>query len=144
LTTCTGSTQAVMVVGFAAQDRRRRVIGIDTAELIAARGGPRVTIRDEDIEINPDYSGPAYGLPSEPTSPGYAWRPRLEAMITDPVYEGKSVAGMIDLCRQGAFKKGERVLYVHLGGAPAINAYYKAFEDSSNLTKLAREARYQE
>lgn len=98
--TCTGSTQAGMVVGFAAQDKRRRVIGIDTAE--------------------------------------------LEAMITDPVYEGKSVAGMIDLCRQGAFKKGERVLYVHLGGAPAVNAYYKAFEDSSNLTKLAREARYAE
>lgn len=160
--TCTGSTQAGMVVGFAAQDKRRRIIGIDTADdaamtrravtkiardtadLIAAKGGPRVSIRDEDIEINPDYSGPAYGLPSEQTIAGIRMAAELEAMITDPVYEGKSVAGMIDLCRQGAFKKGERVLYVHLGGAPAINAYYKAFEDSSNLTKLAREARYEE
>lgn len=160
--TCTGSTQAGMVVGFAAQEKKRRIIGIDTADdapmtrravtkiahetadLIASKGGQRVAICDDDIEINPDYSGPAYGLPSEQTIQGIRMAAELEAMITDPVYEGKSVTGMIDLCKKGAFSKGARILYVHLGGAPAVNAYYKAFEDASNLTKLAREARYQE
>jgi len=44
-------------------------------------------------------------------------------MITDPVYEGKSMQGMIDLTRKGFFPEGSRVLYAHLGGAPAINGY---------------------
>jgi 1-aminocyclopropane-1-carboxylate deaminase len=48
-------------------------------------------------------------------------------MITDPVYEGKSMAGMIDLIREGYFKEGSRVLYAHLGGQPAINGYTGAF-----------------
>jgi 1-aminocyclopropane-1-carboxylate deaminase len=48
-------------------------------------------------------------------------------MITDPVYEGKSMAAMIDLVREGFFKGGSRVLYAHLGGQPAINGYTGAF-----------------
>lgn len=157
----TGSTQAGMVVGFAAQEKRRRVIGIDTAddeamtrravtkiandtsELIAAKGGKRVIVRDADIEIIPDYSGPAYGLPSEQTIAAIRTAAEMEAMLTDPVYEGKSIDGLIDMAKKGHFK-GQRVLYAHLGGAPALNAYYKAFEDPENLTKLAREARYKE
>ena len=46
-----------------------------------------------------------------------------EGMITDPVYEGKSMQGMIDLVRKGYFPKGSKVLYAHLGGAPALNGY---------------------
>ena len=159
--TCTGSTQAGMVVGFAAQEKRRRVIGIDTAddeamtrravtkiandtcELIASKGGKKVVLKDADIEIIPDYSGPAYGLPSERTIAAIRTAAEMEAMLTDPVYEGKSIDGLIDMAKKGHFK-GQRVLYAHLGGAPALNAYYKAFEDPENLTKLAREARYKE
>lgn len=48
---------------------------------------------------------------------------KTEAMITDPVYEGKSMQAMIDLVRKGWFKKGSKVLYAHLGGAPALNGY---------------------
>ena len=48
---------------------------------------------------------------------------RTEAMITDPVYEGKSMQGLIDLVRKGFFPAGTRVLYAHLGGAPALNGY---------------------
>ena len=46
-----------------------------------------------------------------------------EAMITDPVYEGKSMQGMIDLIDKGFFPKGSKILYAHLGGAPALNGY---------------------
>ena len=50
-------------------------------------------------------------------------------MITDPMYEGKSIAGLIQLVRSGEMPRQSRILYVHVGGTPAINAYYKAFEN---------------
>lgn len=158
--TCTGSTQAGMIVGFAAQQKKRRIVGIDAAdnaqmtiqavrkianatkELIAAKGGKHITLLDNDIEVNCNYSAPGYGLPSEKTIEAIRLAAKLEGIITDPVYEGKSMAGLIDLCQKGDIKKNSKVLYVHLGGTPAINAYYKAFEDVSNLKHLAKPARY--
>ena len=44
-------------------------------------------------------------------------------MLLDPVYTGKAMAGLIGLVREGAFRPGERVLFVHTGGAPALYAY---------------------
>jgi 1-aminocyclopropane-1-carboxylate deaminase len=133
----TGSTQAGMVVGFKADGRAARVIGIDasgtlaqtraqvteiarnTAELIAL--GQEIT--DQDIHINPDYAYPAYGIPSHATNQAIRLAAQTEAMITDPVYEGKSMQGMIDLIDKGFFPEGSKVLYAHLGGAPALNGY---------------------
>ncbi|WP_298165732.1 1-aminocyclopropane-1-carboxylate deaminase [Novosphingobium sp.] len=139
----TGSTQGGMIVGFAAQDRAHTVIGIDasgtldqtrdqvrmivdnTAELV----GLGRKIREDEIVINPDYAYPAYGVPSEETNEAIRLAARTEAMITDPVYEGKSMQGMIDLTRKGFFPEGARVLYAHLGGAPAINGYSYYYKD---------------
>ncbi|MFQ8430318.1 1-aminocyclopropane-1-carboxylate deaminase [Amaricoccus sp. W119] len=133
----TGSTQAGMIVGFKADGRAERVIGIDgsgtldqtraqVAE-IARRTADLVELGQEitgaDIHINPDYAYPAYGVPSRETNEAIRLAARTEAMITDPVYEGKSMQGMIDLTRKGFFPKGSRVLYAHLGGAPALNGY---------------------
>lgn len=133
----TGSTQAGMIVGFAADERAHRVIGIDasgtleqtrsqvrqivdnTAELVEL--GRKV--RDDEIVINPDYAYPAYGVPSKETNDAIRLAARTEAMITDPVYEGKSMQGMLDLIAKGFFPKGSKILYAHLGGAPAINGY---------------------
>lgn len=157
--TCTGSTQAGMVIGFSAQTKKRRIIGIDTADdvemtrravtkiaystadLMFRRGVKNIKFSEDDIEINPNYSGPAYGLPSEQTIAAIRMAAELEAMLTDPVYEGKSIAGLIDLCRRKEFNSQNRILYVHLGGAPALDAYYKAFEDPANLIKMGRAAR---
>ena len=50
-----------------------------------------------------------------------------DSMITDPVYEGKSMAGMIQLIKEGGIKEGSNVLYIHLGGQPALNAYSSYF-----------------
>ena len=134
-----------MVVGFRVQERERQLIGIDTAadaemtrravtkialataELI----GLTRQIRNEDIVIESRYSGPAYGIPDAATIEAIRLTARLEGMITDPVYEGKSIAGLIDLVRLGEIPRRSRILYVHLGGAPAINAYYKAFENAA-------------
>ncbi len=140
--TCTGSTQAGMVVGFKAQDKARRLIGIDTAAnekmtraavMKIARAtadlvGLGRDIGNDDVVIEPRFCGPDYGLPDERTIDAIRMAAELEAMITDPVYEGKSVAGLIGLAREGAFEPGGRVLYVHLGGAPALDAYHKAFD----------------
>ena len=133
----TGSTQAGMIVGFAHDDRADRVIGIDasgtpdkakkqvkeivnnTAQLVELGR----SVSEKEIIINPDYAYPAYGVPSEETNEAIRLAARTEAMITDPVYEGKSMQGMIDLARKGFFKKGSKILYAHLGGAPAINGY---------------------
>lgn len=133
----TGSTQAGMIVGFAADNRADHVIGIDasgtpeqtgsqvreivdnTAELVEL--GRKV--RDDEIVINPDYAYPAYGVPSHETNEAIRFAARTEAMITDPVYEGKSMQGMIDLVKKGFFPDGSNVLYAHLGGAPALNGY---------------------
>ena len=133
----TGSTQAGMIVGFKADDRAHRVIGIDasgtyqqtwdqvaqiarsTAELVNL--GKEIS--DEDIVINPEYAYPAYGVPSHETNEAIRLVARTEAMITDPVYEGKSMQGLIDLVNKGFFPTGSRVLYAHLGGAPALNGY---------------------
>jgi 1-aminocyclopropane-1-carboxylate deaminase len=139
----TGSTQAGMIVGFAADGRADRVIGIDgsgtlaqtraqvrqivdnTAELVEL--GRKV--REDEIVINGEYAYPAYGVPSEETNAAIRLAARTEAMITDPVYEGKSLQGMIDLARKGFFPVGSKVLYAHLGGAPAINGYSYYYRD---------------
>ncbi|MCG8597189.1 MAG: 1-aminocyclopropane-1-carboxylate deaminase [Kiloniellales bacterium] len=133
----TGSTQAGMVVGFAKDGRARNVVGIDasatpgqtraqvleiarnTAELV--RLGRDITA--EDVVLEEDYAHPAYGIPSEATNDAIRLCARLEGMMTDPVYEGKSMQGLIDLVRKGRFPAGSKVLYAHLGGVPAINAY---------------------
>lgn len=133
----TGSTFGGMVVGFAADGRADRVIGIDasgtldqtraqvrtivdnTAELVGL--GRRV--EDGEIVINPDYAYPAYGVPSKETNDAIRLAARTEAMMTDPVYEGKSMQGLIDLAKKDFFPAGSRVLYAHLGGAPALNGY---------------------
>ena len=135
--TVTGSTHAGMAVGFAADGRSKNVIGIDasgtpeqtraqvlsiaqnTAELVEL--GREMTA--DDIVINEDYAYPAYGVPSHETNDAIRLVARLEGMMTDPVYEGKSMQGLIDLAKKGFFPKGSKVLYAHLGGVPAINGY---------------------
>ena len=49
-----------------------------------------------------DYAYPAYGVPSAATNEAIRLAARTEGMMTDPVYEGKSMQGMIDLVRKHA------------------------------------------
>jgi 1-aminocyclopropane-1-carboxylate deaminase len=137
----TGSTQAGMIAGFAAQDAERRVIGIDgsakpqetydqvariaraTAELIEIGR----ELRDDEIVLDDRYHAGTYGIPDEQTLEAIRTAGRLEGMITDPVYEGKSMAGLIDLVTRGEIEPGSNVLYAHLGGQPALNAYGALF-----------------
>ena len=137
----TGSTQAGMIAGFAGMDRPRRVLGIDasakldetraqvekiarnTAELI----GLGRDLRDDEITVLPGWAGDFYGIPVQSTLDAIRLTGRLEGMIIDPVYEGKSMAGLIDLIRTGQIARDSTVLYAHLGGQPALNAYSALF-----------------
>ena len=133
----TGSTHAGMIVGFAKDGRAQNVIGIDAsgtpdqtraqvldiAQKIAALVELGQDITAEDVILNEDYSYPCYGVPSNETNEAIRLSARLEGMMTDPVYEGKSMQGMIDLVGKDFFPAGSKILYAHLGGVPAINAY---------------------
>ena len=137
----TGSTQAGMIAGFAASDRPRRVIGIDASARpadtrgqvlrIAQRTGKLLGLeRDltpDDVELDERYHAGTYGIPDEGTLEAMRLAAGLEGMITDPVYEGKSMAGMVDLVTRGEISRSSTVLYAHLGGQPAINAYSALF-----------------
>jgi 1-aminocyclopropane-1-carboxylate deaminase len=137
----TGSTQAGMVAGFAALGSERRVLGIDasakpaeTREQVAriARATARLIgvdrdLRDKEIELDERYHAGTYGIPDGGTLDAIRLAGRLEGMITDPVYEGKSMAGLIDLVRRRELDRGSTVLYAHLGGQPALSAYAGLF-----------------
>ena len=71
----------------------------------------------------PGYEGPAYGVPDAGTVEAIHLAARTEGMLTDPVYEGKSLAGLIGMIRSGEIPAGSKVLYCHLGGQPALPAY---------------------
>ncbi|MET8000517.1 1-aminocyclopropane-1-carboxylate deaminase [Nonomuraea glycinis] len=148
----TGSTQAGMIAGFAALEeaggRPRRVLGIDasaklaetrdqvtriataTAELI----GVDRPLRDDEITILDGWAGDLYGIPVQSTLDAIRLTGELEGMIIDPVYEGKSMAGLIDLVTSGEIPRDATVLYAHLGGQPALNAYSGLFPHTRRLT----------
>jgi 1-aminocyclopropane-1-carboxylate deaminase len=136
--TVTGSTHAGMVAGFALDGRDdRRVLGIDASKTLeqtvaqvtriandtAARIGVGRSLGPEDITVVDGYAGPSYGIPDEQTIDAIKLVARTEGMLTDPVYEGKSMAGLIGMVRSGEIPPGSRVLYAHLGGQPALSAY---------------------
>ncbi len=141
----TGSTQAGMVAGFAALEeaggRPRRVLGVDaSAKPAATRGqiariahdtgqliGLERELTESDVELDERYHAGTYGIPDESTLAAMRLAARTEGMVTDPVYEGKSMAGMIDLVSRGEIGRDSTVLYAHLGGQPALNAYSALF-----------------
>jgi len=139
--TVTGSTHAGMIAGFAGQDRPRKVIGIDasatlekTREQVAriARHtanliGLERELADHEIVVLEGWAGDLYGIPVQSTLDAIRLSGSLEGMIIDPVYEGKSMAGLIDLVRSEVIPQDSNVLYAHLGGQQALNAYSALF-----------------
>ena len=139
----TGSTQAGMIAGFAALGGRpRRILGIDAsakpketqaqvariARNTASLIGLDRELADEEILLDERYHAGTYGIPDEPTLDAMRLAARTEGMITDPVYEGKSMAGLLDLVTHGEIAKDSTVLYAHLGGQPALNGYSALFD----------------
>ncbi|KAI9925460.1 hypothetical protein ASPWEDRAFT_113062 [Aspergillus wentii DTO 134E9] len=138
----TGSTMAGMVAGFKLLEKlypaepKKKVIGIDGSATpaqtkeqvlrIAKNTGAKIglsadDITEDDIILDERYHAGIYGIPDKQTWEAIEYAARMEAFITDPVYEGKSFAGMVDMIRRGEIQGN--VLYAHLGGQLALNAY---------------------
>lgn len=139
----TGSTFAGMIAGFKALEKldgcpARRIIGIDASAKpketfaqvlrIARQTGTKIGLTESDISeadvvLDERYHAGIYGIPDEQTIEAIKFGARTEGFITDPVYEGKSLAGMMDMIKKGEIEDGSTVLYAHLGGQLALNAY---------------------
>lgn len=107
------------------QEEKLHALAQDVATKLDLRGGvPR-----EAFTVYDGYVGPGYSLPTDEMIEAVKLFARLEGILLDPVYTGKAAAGLINLVRQGHFKVGESVLFLHTGGAPALYAYQNVLTD---------------
>ena len=130
-------TYAGLLVGFHGANAHIPVTGVSVsrkeAELapmvaqlagkLAEELGISAPLPDGEIRILDGYVGPGYSLPAPSTVETVRLLARTESILLDPVYTGKTMDGLIDQIRQGRFRKGEKVLFVHTGGWPALFAY---------------------
>ncbi|MBT3556751.1 MAG: D-cysteine desulfhydrase [Rhodospirillales bacterium] len=98
-------------------------LALATAEKVGCPGA----VKREDVVANCDYVGEGYGIPADSTIEAITMLAQLEGILLDPVYSGKGMAGLIDLCRQGFFKKDQNVVFLHTGGSAALFGYTQAF-----------------
>lgn len=99
-------------------------LSIETAKKLGCDG----IVKRKDVVANCDYVGPGYGVPAESTLEAIDVFARLEGILLDPVYSGKGAAGLIDLVRKQYFKRGEKIVFIHTGGAIALAGYLNSFK----------------
>lgn len=140
----TGSagTQAGLVAGFAASNSAVPVYGIGVRAPRAQQeenvwklalatldymGVPESVLDRSDVVANSDYVGQGYGIATDAMIEAIQLAARADAILLDPVYSGKGMAGLIDLIRKGHFKKGENIVFIHTGGTAGLYAYRQLF-----------------
>jgi D-cysteine desulfhydrase len=130
-------TQAGLVTGFYGCNMNVPVLGInvsrakrDQEELVydlvrrtAQHVGLNLEIPREAVTCFDEYVGPGYSLPTPGMAEAVRLVARTEGILLDPVYTGKTMAGLIDLVRKGFFKKNHTVLFLHTGGSPGLYVY---------------------
>jgi D-cysteine desulfhydrase len=138
-TSGSGGTHAGLAVGFWGNNTKIPVVGINIsrpnatqrpliykdAKATAARFG--LDLPEAAVECVEEYVGAGYSLPTPEMVEAVTLMARTEAILLDPVYTGKSFAGLIGLIRQGRFKKGQNIVFVHTGGSPALYHYKNYF-----------------
>jgi L-cysteate sulfo-lyase len=130
-------THAGLAVGLRASGSKLPILGIGvnvprdeqqakvfdlacaTAEYIDRPG----CVAREDIVADCNYVGPGYGEPTEGMNEAVLMLAREEGLLFDPVYSGKALAGMIDYIREGRFTQGQKIVFLHTGGAAGLFAY---------------------
>lgn len=156
----TGSagTQAGMVTGLAGMHSGIRLLGIGVraprevqernvyhlACATAAKLGMDGLVREEHVEANCDYVGAGYGIPGPDTLDAIRLAARTEGILLDPVYSGKAMAGLVDLCRRGAFATGETIVFLHTGGSAALFGYTASFNLNEDGVVRSADARIEE
>jgi len=140
---CTGSssTQAGLLAGFAALGMKTRVIGVSDDHEIEIKKervrqlandaleelGLTVRVMNQDVEVISAIDN-TYGVPDKEVMDGIKLLARTEGLISDPVYEGRAIRGLLKLVDEGRFANDAKILLMHLGGSPAVHAYAEQFE----------------
>ncbi|MEQ9916480.1 D-cysteine desulfhydrase [Pectobacterium aroidearum] len=143
----TGSTgtQAGLVAGLAATHSHIPLLGIsvrapkakqeENVYTLAQRTWQLLGIPGElprsAVQVNSDYVGKGYGIPTEGTLEALRLLAQLEGILLDPVYSGKGMAGLIDLIRQGHFRADENIVFIHTGGSAGLFGYRQLFEQTA-------------
>jgi D-cysteine desulfhydrase len=136
-----GGTHAGLIAGFFGMNAEIPVVGIDVSRprklqepLIfqltretALHLGLQHEVAPDLVRCFDEYVGPGYSLPTDAMVEAVTLLARTEGILLDPVYTGKAMAGLIDLIRTGFFRRGQKVLFVHTGGSPALHAYKDYF-----------------
>ncbi len=149
LVTATGSagTQAGLITGLKAINAGIPLLGIGVraprekqednvfklAQLTAQKLGCPDVVSRGDVVADSNYVGPGYGIPREDTLDAIRMFAQLEGILLDPVYSGKGAAGLIDYCRKGKFRKGERIVFLHTGGSAALFGYDHVLSGDTSL-----------
>ncbi len=130
-------TQAGLIVGFQGTNSRISVVGINvsrkkkeqetTVHALAQQTAERLNVSNpiprETAVCYDDYVGPGYSVPTPQMAEAVRMLARKEGILLDPVYTGKTMAGLIDLVKKGFFARTQNVLFLHTGGSPALYAY---------------------
>jgi len=138
-----GPTQAGLILGAKILGKKTKVIGINvgaypTKKLIdtilkSSEGaakllGTKARVQASDIVISDEYAGEDYGIPTIESNEALRLAARTDALIIDPVYTSKTMAGMVGMIRGGDFGKDQNVCFIHTGGIPALFAYKEHFQ----------------
>jgi D-cysteine desulfhydrase family pyridoxal phosphate-dependent enzyme len=138
-----GPTQAGLILGARVLGMKTRIIGVNVGAysteklneviLSSSEGAAKLLgtdsrVRKSDIIINNDYAGKDYGITTEESNEALKLVARTEALIIDPVYTSKTMAGMIGMIRKGEFGRDQNVCFLHTGGVPALFAYKDQFQ----------------
>lgn len=130
-------THGGLLAGFLGNHIRIPIVGIGVsrdpvdqdplvlkeAQAVVDLLGLGMTIPPEAVVSYGDWWRPKYSVPNPAMVEAVQMLARTEAILLDPVYTGKIMAGLIGLARQGFFRRDENVLFIHTGGAPSLHAY---------------------
>jgi D-cysteine desulfhydrase len=113
----------IVGIGVSRDPADQNPLVLKEAQAVADLLGLNMAIPPEAVVSFGDWWRPKYSVPNAAMVEAVQLLARTEAILLDPVYTGKIMAGLIGLSRQGYFRKGENVLFIHTGGAPSLHAY---------------------
>lgn len=123
-----GSNIQLLGFGVRAPKEKQEGMVFDLAKRTAEKICKPGIVERPDVVADCNYVGEGYGIPAESTIEAIRMFAELEGLLLDPVYSAKGAAGLIDYCRKGIFKKGEKVVFLHTGGNAALHGYINSFK----------------
>ena len=135
--TSSGGTQAGLLAGAVALGFHAEILGISVdrpanelaprvlrlADEILALGGGTLHVSPGTVHVLDEYCRPGYAVVTDLERGAIREFASVEGLLLDPVYTGRAAGGLLDLVRSGRIRPGERILFWHTGGGPALFAH---------------------